>query len=162
MARALLVGCGCRARRLGASLIEEGWLVRGTTRDPSRRAEIASAGIEPALADPDAVGTVLDLIGDVTILCWLLGSAQGGPEHVGALHGTRLERLLEELVDTPVRGVVYEAAGSVPGETLERGAETVLAAERRWRIPARVVTESPGERDAWSAAMSAAVAELIA
>jgi hypothetical protein len=50
-----------------------------------------------------------------------MGSAMGGPETVGALHGPRLERVLEKLVDTPVRGFVYEAAGSVPPEHLERG-----------------------------------------
>src|SRR5690606_40730452 len=45
---------------------------------------------------------------------WLLGTANGEPEQVAALHGPRLERMLTEAVDTPLRGFVYEAAGTVP------------------------------------------------
>src|SRR5690349_14548817 len=82
---------------------------------------------------------------DVTILFWLLGSAAGEPELLEALHGPRLERLLEELVDTPVRGIVYEAAGSVPEEQLEGGAAIVRAASERWRIPSAVVDADPDD-----------------
>ena len=57
---------------------------------------------------------MLDQIEDVALIFWLLGSATGEPAAVAALHGPRLERLLEEIVDTPVRGFVYEAAGTVP------------------------------------------------
>ena len=38
-----------------------------------------------------------------------MGTASGIPESLAALHGPRLQTLLEKLVDTPVRGVVYEA-----------------------------------------------------
>ena len=50
----------------------------------------------------------------MTILCWLMGTATGDPERVAALHDGRLRMLWEKLVDTPVRGVVYEAAGPLP------------------------------------------------
>ncbi len=60
---------------------------------------------------PDRIADVLELIADVTVICWLLGSARGEPEEVAALHGSRLERLLEEIVDTPVRGVVARGVG---------------------------------------------------
>ena len=116
MARALIVGCGCRGRLLGAELLERGWAVRGTSRTEAGLAEIAAAGIEPALADPERPGTVLDLVGDVAVVAWLLGSAAGEAEAVAAVHGPRLERLLERLVDTPVRGFLYEAAGTVEPE----------------------------------------------
>ncbi len=139
MARALIVGCGCRGRELGERLLAEGWAVRGTSRREEGLAAIEAAGIEPALADPDRVGTVLELVGDVAVVYLLLGSAAGGPEALAALHGPRLERLLERLVDTPVRGVVYEAAGSVDAEVLAAGAEIVRAAGRTWRIPVEVV-----------------------
>ena len=76
---------------------------------------------------------------------WLLGSAQGGPKAVAAIHGPRLERFLEKLVDTPVRGFVYEAAGSVDPAVLERGAAAVGAAARTWRIPVEAVTADPGD-----------------
>ena len=77
VARALIVGCGCRGRSLGVQLVERGWAVRGTSRTESGLAEIAAAGIEPALADPERPGTVLDLVGDVAVVAWLLGSAVG-------------------------------------------------------------------------------------
>ena len=106
MARALIVGCGCRGRALGERLAESGWAVRGTTRSEGSLEAIEAAGIEAAVADPERPGTVLDLVGDVTVVHWLLASAGGEPETVEAIHGPRLERLLEKIVDTPVRGFV--------------------------------------------------------
>lgn len=161
MARALLVGCGCRGRALGRELIAEGWLVRGTTRSSERAAAIGEAGIEPAVADPNSIATVLDLIDDVTVLCWLLGSAVGGRKRTDELHGSRLERLLEEIVDTPVRAVVYEAVGSIDSRVLEAGARIVADAEARWRIPARIVTADPEPGEAWVAAAKASVLAVI-
>jgi hypothetical protein len=54
-------------------------------------------------------------------------------EELAAIHGPRLERLLEHLVETPVRGVVYEGT--------EAGAEIVHAAARTWRIPVEIADE---------------------
>lgn len=138
MARALIVGCGCRGRQLGESLLAEGWAVRGTSRRKAGLAAIEAAGIEPALADPEQPGTVLDLVGDVTAIHWLLGSASGSAENLAAIHGPRLERLLERLVETPVRRFVYEAFGTVDVELLEGGAAIVEAAARTWQIPVEI------------------------
>src|SRR5829696_2656634 len=121
MARGLIVGCGCRGRLVGSQLIRDGWAVRGTSRREEGLGAIEAAGIEPALADPDRPGTLLDLVADVAVVAYLLGSAAGEPEAVAAIHGPRLERLLEHLVDTPVRGFVYEAAGSLDGDLLDGG-----------------------------------------
>ena len=131
MARALIVGCGCRGRELGETLLAEGWAVRGTSRREEGLEAIAAAGIEPALADPDRPGTILELVDDVAVLVLLLGGAAGSEEELAAIHGPRLERLLEHLVETPVRGVLYEGT--------EAGAEIVRAAERTWRIPVEVL-----------------------
>ena len=139
MARALIIGCGCRGRALGEQLLAAGWAVRGTSRREDGLAPIEAAGIEPALAEPDRVGTVLELVGDVAIVFHLLGSAEGEPEALADIHGPRLERLLEKLVDTPVRGVVYEAFGSVDAAVLAAGAELVRSAGGTWRIPFEVV-----------------------
>jgi uncharacterized protein YbjT (DUF2867 family) len=139
VARALIVGCGCRGRQLGRHLLEEGWAVRGTSRREEGLEAIEAAGIEPALADPAQPGTVLDLVGDVATVVWLLGSAEGGPAEVAAIHGERLERVLERLVETPVRKFVYEATGSVAPAALERGEEAVRSAGERWRIPFEIV-----------------------
>jgi uncharacterized protein YbjT (DUF2867 family) len=138
VARALIVGCGCCGRALGESLLGEGWSVRGTSRGEEGLAAIEAAGIEAAIADPEQPGTVLDLVGDVAAVYWLLGSAEGSTENLAAIHGARLERLLERLVETPVRRFVYEASGSVDAEILERGGAIVRAAGERWRIPVTV------------------------
>lgn len=138
MARALIVGCGCSGRELGAELRDRGWRVRGTTRGKAL-AEIEVAGIEAAIADPDRPGTVLDLCDDVAVVVWLLGSAGGDPGAVSAIHGPRLERLLEKLVDSPVRGFAYEAAGDAPPADLDAGRAIVEAAGQRWRIPVGIL-----------------------
>ena len=162
MARALIVGCGCRGRELGRRLADGGWAVRGTTRDPGRAAEIEAAGIEAALADPDRIATVMDHVADVTVVCWLLGSASGEVDAVAALHGPRLERLLEELVDTPVRGIAYEAVGSAPAEALETGERALAEAQERWRIPYAVIRADPSDPEAWGVDAEGAVGRAIA
>jgi hypothetical protein len=146
---------------LGERLASEGWAVRGTSRREEGLAAIEAAGIEAALADPERPGTVLELVGDIAVVVFLLGSASGAPEEVGAIHGPRLERLLERLVDTPVRGVAYEAAGSVEPGLLEVGAEAVCEAGRTWRIPVEVLTADPGQPEPWCEEMAAAVARLL-
>jgi uncharacterized protein YbjT (DUF2867 family) len=145
LARALIVGCGCRGRELGERLLAEGWEVRGTSRREEGLVAIEAAGIEPALADPQQPGTLLDLVGDVAVVYWLLGSAVGDPENVEAIHGPRLERFLERLVETPVRRFVYEAGGSVDASILARGSSAVETASRTWRIPVEIAAA-----DAWA------------
>lgn len=139
MARALIVGCGCRGRELGERLLAEGWAVRGTSRREEGLAAIVAAGIEAALADPGRPATLLELVGDVAAVYWLLGSAHGNEESLAAIHGPRLERFLEHLVETPVRRFVYEASGTVDAELLGRGAAIVRAASGRWRIPVEIL-----------------------
>jgi uncharacterized protein YbjT (DUF2867 family) len=131
VARALIVACGCRGRGLGEGLLAEEWAVRGTSRRSDGLAAIEAAGIEPALADPDRPGTILELVDDVAVLVLLFGRLVGSDDDVAAIHGPRLERLMEHLVDTPVRAVVYEGT--------EGGAEIVRRAGRTWRIRVAIV-----------------------
>lgn len=105
--------------------------MRGTSRREDGLAAIEAAGIEPALADPDRVGTVLELVADVAVLVLLFGNLEGSEEEREALHGPRLERLLEHLVETPVRAILYE--GTAGGE------EVLRAAARTWRIPVEIL-----------------------
>jgi threonine dehydrogenase-like Zn-dependent dehydrogenase len=159
VARILIVGCGCRGQTLAAALRADGHAVRGTTRDTARLAEIEAAGAEAVVADPDRLGTVLTQLAGVTAICWLMGSASG--ETAAGLHGPRLQTLLERLVDTPVRGIVYEAAGTVDPALLADGAAAVRAASATWRMPAEVVEADPAEPAAWVVAMTAAVGRLL-
>ena len=154
----LIVGCGCRGRALARELGAAGHAVRGTTRRPERLAEIEAAGAEAVVADPDRLGTLMAQLHGVSVVCWLMGSAEGPAEDV---HGQRLPTLLERLVDTPVRGIVYEAAGSVAPKLLAGGAAAVREASVTWSIPAEVVEADPGEPDAWLSAMNAAVHRLL-
>jgi uncharacterized protein YbjT (DUF2867 family) len=161
VARALIVGCGCSGRALGDELRDEGWEVRGTSRDIEGLTAIEAAGIEPARADPDQPGTILDLVGDIAVVLWLLGSAEGPSENLAAIHGPRLEGLLERLVDTPVRGFVYEGAGTVDAKLLTGGAELARNAERTWRIPV-AITETPrSSGPAWVEELETAAVELL-
>lgn len=162
MARALIVGCGCSGRALGSELLEEGWAVRGTSRDAEGLAAIEAAGIEAVRADPERPGTVLDLVDDVAVLIWLLGSATGDAEDVSAIHGPRLESLLERLVETPVRGFVYEGAGTVDAKLLGGGAELCRNAERTWHIPVTVTQTPRSDGPQWVEELQTSAVELLA
>jgi nucleoside-diphosphate-sugar epimerase len=149
MARILIVGCGCRGRRLARALGDRGHAVRGTSRSGEGREAIEAAGVEGVVADPDRLGTLLPHLEGASVLCWLMGTAAGEPAKVAELHGVRLEALLETLVDTHVRGVVYEAAGTVAPTALAAGTELVRRLADLYRMPVELLTESPGDSERW-------------
>ena len=128
MARVLIVGCGCRGQELARSLVAAGHAVRGTTRDPVRAEAISATGAEPYLGDPDRIATLMDALTGVTVLVWLFGTVPD-PD----LHGGRLRMMFEKLVDTPVRGVVYEGT---PG-----GGDVARMASQTWNIPLEVLSD---------------------
>jgi nucleoside-diphosphate-sugar epimerase len=161
VARVLIIGCGGRGQALARELVAAGHAVRGTTRDPAKGEAIRAAGAEAYVGDPDRIGTLMDALTGVTIVCWLMGSATGDPDRVFALHDGRLRMLWEKLVDTPVRGVVYEAAGSVDAAALVRGEAVARVAHETWRIPLEYVHADPADRDAWLAAGRSAVDRLL-
>jgi len=76
------------------------------------------------VADPLRLGTLLPHLAGVTVVVWLLGRVDDAD-----LHGPRLSALLEKLVDSGVRGFVYEDG---PGAGLVRDAG------ERWRMPVAV------------------------
>ncbi len=155
MARALIVGCGCLGSELGRRLTTDGWAVRGTSRTSAGSARIEAAGLEGAVADPDRVGSVLEQVADVAAVAWALGDASGAS---GAdVNGPRLERMLERLVDTPVRGFVLDAHSAPAGAR-----ELVTGANRTWRIPVRIVGAPRESVDEWVEAMRDAVNDLLA
>jgi len=162
VARVLIVGCGCRGRALARDLAGGGHAVRGTTRDPANAAAIAASGAEPYVGDPDRIATLMEALTGVTIVCWLMGTAAGDPDRVAALHDGRLRMLWEKLVDTPVRGVVYEAAGPLPPNVLARGRAVADRAHETWRIPLAVLDADPSDAGAWGRAARAAVSGLLA
>ena len=156
MARVLIVGCGGRGQALARSLVEAGHAVRGTTRDPAKAGAIRAAGAEPYVGDPDRIATLMDALVATTIVVWLMGTADSRE-----LHGGRLRMLCEKLVDTPVRGLLYEAGGSVPFEWRQEGEMIARAARATWNIPLEVVDTDPAACEAWSTDMRAAVERLL-
>ena len=161
MARCLIIGCGCRGLSLARELIAAGHAVRGTTRDPARAPEIEAAGVEAVVGDPDVVATLARSLEHVSVACVLLGSAVGSPEQLAALHGTRLDMLLTLMVDTTVRGIVYEAEGSVDPAVLEAGAALVRARCEDARIPHVLLRADPPDHRVWSVGAAAAVQRAL-
>jgi prephenate dehydrogenase len=152
MARVLIVGCGCRGQALASALAADGHAVRGTSRDSARLPDIEAAGAEAVVADPDRLVTLMTAIEGVTVVCWAMGTADA-PE----LHGPRLESMLEHIVDTPVRGLVYDTGG------VERPEGTAAAERvgRTYSMPVEVVDADPAAHDAWTAAMATAVQRVL-
>lgn len=157
MARCLIIGCGCRGRELAGALRDRGHAVRGTTRDPARVAAIEAAGAEPFVGDPDRVATIFPAFAHIGVTCVLLGSATGSEETLRALHSTRLDMLLEKLIDTTSRGVVYEAVGTVDPDVLADGAERVRWWCERSLIPFALLDAAPADPVAWTSAAADAV-----
>jgi putative NADH-flavin reductase len=155
----LIIGCGGRGQELARALSAAGHAVRGTTRSPSRVDAVAAAGAEPFVGDPDRIGTLMEAIAGVTIVVWLLASASG--ERAAELHAGRLRMLCEKLVDTHVRGLVYEGAGSLPDEVLAGGAEIVRRAAATWSIPVEILETEPAACAEWTRDAAAAVDRLL-
>ena len=157
MARVLIVGCGCRGQELARALVASGHAVRGTTRSPERHEAIASAGAEAVSADPDRLVTLMPAIEGVSVVCWLMGTARGEPDAVAALHAERLESMLEHIVDTPVRGLVYETGGA----PREAGVAACSRVAQTYSMPVEVVDADPSQHDAWLAAAASAVDRVL-
>jgi threonine dehydrogenase-like Zn-dependent dehydrogenase len=157
MARCLIIGCGCRGLALSGALRARGHAVRATTRNPGRAEEIRAAGAEPFVGDPDRVSTIAPAFAHIGVACVLLGSATGSSEDLQALHSTRLDMLMEKMIDTTSRGIVYETVGTVDADLLAAGAERV-----RWwcdrSLIAYALLDAPStDPDAWTRAAADAV-----
>lgn len=160
--RLLLIGGGDRGLALTRLLAADGHAVRVVTRHPERHAAIAAAGGEPYDGDPDRIGTLRYALDNVTVLVWALGTADGDPLRVHALHGTRLEMLLERTIDTTVRGVLYECNGTLPVELLSQGARTVERMCRHNEIPWGLLHHETTDIDGWAASAADAVERILA
>jgi hypothetical protein len=70
------------------------------------------------------------------------------------LHAGRLRMLWEKLVDTPVRGVLYEGA-------LPEGEQLARACAETWQIPLEILRADPREHAVWLPAAVAGVDRLL-
>lgn len=160
MARVLIVGCGCRGRGLAEALVSAGHAVRGTTRREAALGPIEAAGAEAVVADPNRLSTLTPQLEGVSLLCWLMGTARGTSQ-AAAVNGPRLGSMLDAIVDTPVRGVVYEAAGSVEAGALEEGVAAARRAAATHRMPVELLRGDPSGHAAWRAEAVEAVARVL-
>jgi hypothetical protein len=156
-----MVGGGCRGLELARDLVAEGHAVRAVTRRPEARPAIEAAGAECWIGDPDVIGTLRYALDNVTVLLWLLGTARGPADRVAALHGSRLRMMLDKTTDTTVRGVVYEASGTVDRDVLAAGVEEVRRAHRTNEIPFALLDADRADRAAWLEAARAAIDALL-
>ncbi len=160
--RVLLVGSSTRGLALARRLVADGHAVRAVTRTEARRAEIEAAGCECYIGDPDRIGTIRYGLENVTILVWALGCASGpDPEKLAALHGSRLKMMLEKTTDTTVRGVLYEATGTLPDEILAQGVEEILWANKANEIPYALLEADGSDPEAWAEAALTTMATLL-
>jgi len=162
MARILIVGGGCRGRLLAGDLVGKGHALRITTREERGRAAIEAAGAECWIGTPDRLGTLRGALENVTLACWLLGSARGNEQQLRALHGSRLKAFVRQLVDTTVRGFVYEAAGSTAAaRDLAAGESIARALTEKNAIPMVALAADPAGLTAWLAQARDAVHALL-
>jgi hypothetical protein len=161
VARILIVGGGCRGRRLAREMVGAGHVLRVTTRTEDRREAIEATGAECWVGTPDRLATLRPALENVTIACWLLGCATGEREQVRALSGARLEAFVRQLIDTTVRGFICEAAGTASSSDLAAGARSVAALGERNAIPVATLTTDPRNLDLWLADACAAVGSLL-
>ena len=161
VARILIVGGGARGRALAGELVAAGHAVRITTRTPAGRAAIEAVGAECWIGTPDRIATLRYALDGVTLACWLLGTAGGPGDEVHALHSSRLRFFAQQTIDTSVRGLIYEAAGSVAADVLAAGRELVAAAASFNAIPLVVIDADPRDLDTWLEQARAAVAALL-
>jgi hypothetical protein len=144
-------------------MVREGHAVRVTTRGEAGSEPIERAGAECWTGTPDRLATLRGALDGVTLACWLLARAAGEPEQLRALHGSRLELFVRQLIDTPVRGLIYDAgAGTVPEEVLAGGADIVRALAALNAIPVRVLSGPADEEEGgWLERARAAVEALL-
>ena len=161
MARILLIGGGARGRALASDVRAAGNVVRITTRTEAGRAAIEAAGAECWIGTPERLATLRRALDGVAIACWLLGNACGTREELEELHASRLQFFVTQTIDTTIRGLLYEAAGSVDAQTLAGGAEVVGNAAQLNAIPLEILRADPADPAAWCAGALAAIGALL-
>jgi hypothetical protein len=161
VARLLIVGNGCRGLRLAEDVLGEGHAVRMVTRTETGRRPIEAVGAECWIGDPDRLGTLRGALESVTIACWLLGSASGPEEQLRELHGARLRAFLGHATDTTVRGVVYEAAGTVAEELLATGERIAAEVAGANAMPLAILRADPHDLPEWLEQARATVDSLL-
>jgi hypothetical protein len=162
LARILIVGGGARGVRLTQRLTIEGHAVRVTTRSEERRATIEAAGGECWIGTPDRLATLRGALENVTVACWMLGTAHGSEEQLASLQTSRLEFFINQIIDTTVRGFIYEPpGGGASAEVTEAGLDIALRVTARNSIPLLLLAASPEDTEQWVSEAHAAIGSVL-
>jgi hypothetical protein len=161
LARILIVGGGTRALSLAGLLTRQGHAVRITTADPAHRASIELLGAECWVGTPDRLATLRMALENVTVVCWLLAGAAAPPGQLKELHDSRLRSFLGQLIDTTVRGFLYEAGGMVDAQLLQDGAKLVSDHGAKNHLPVVISRIDPADGDRWLAEVSDLIESLL-
>lgn len=183
------MGGGCRGRVLARELREQGHALRITTRSEQGRAAIEATGSECWVGTPERLATLRGVLDGVAIACWMLARAEGSEQQLLDLHRERLEFFLTQLIDTTVRGFVYErgddqqlaearaadraqgagtgdgagaGAGATPAAVLAAGEQTARRLTERNAIPLALLRADASDRPAWLRAAHGAIERLLA
>lgn len=130
MARVLIVDRAGRAAAVRSELEVRGYAVREVEGDP----------LLP--------GHVFEALENVAVVCWLMGSGEGPTGPAPEANGEQLETVLLKVVDTGVRGFVFER----PADELNTHVEHARAT---WHIPIEEV--AAGDGDVWCGSVCDAV-----
>ncbi|MBI5310628.1 MAG: hypothetical protein HZB14_06320 [Actinobacteria bacterium] len=131
MARVLIVDRAGRGANVAAALRGRDYAVREVEGDP----------LLP--------GHVFAALENVTVVCWLMGAGEGQHPEV---NGEQLETVLLKVVDTGVRGFVFERPGDATNAHVEHARAT-------WHIPIEEI--SAGREDDAGEAWLNAVCDAV-
>ncbi len=106
-------------------------IVESGERTAGAEAALADAGYAIRSVSPKLAGDIVDELDNVTVVAYLMGDAA---EPI--VNDEMLETVLLKVVDTGVRGFVYERTGAEPNRHVEHARET-------WHLS--VAELAPGE-----------------
>jgi hypothetical protein len=162
VARILIIGGGCRGRRLAGELGGAGHALRVTSRREAGRAAIEAAGAECWIGTPARLDTLRGALENVTLVLWLLGSASGDECDLRELYGPRLDAFVRQLIDTTARGFIHEPPGpGVDADTAAASERSARSLAERNAIPYAVIRAAPDEKERWMQEARAAVDRLL-
>jgi hypothetical protein len=92
----------------------------------------------------------------------MLGTACGTEEQLMSLYTSRLEFFLNQIIDTTVRGFVYEPpGGSASAEVIEAGLDVARSVTSRNSIPLLLLNTGPEQTEQWLSEAHAAIDSVL-
>lgn len=115
--RVLILGCGYVGLPLGAELVRQGHEVVGVRRTAAGQADLAAAGIKPAVANITRPADLAGLAGPFDWVVNTVSSSKGGADEYREVYLKGTVNLIEGLAPLGVKKFVYTSSTSVYGQT---------------------------------------------